>query len=103
MIDPVYEMAKTTDWALRYIQTPKPILDTNRLIAWCREHLTADEQRAVHLALADSCDKGHPQDGCLCHERGWRAAEAEAARVAARLANELNELARGFNAEEGAT
>ena len=61
----------------------EPILDDNVgvlvvcLIAWCRERLTVDEQRAVHLALADSCPVGEPRDGCLCHERGWQAAEAQ--------------------------
>jgi len=61
----------------------EPILDSNtgsslvRFIAWCRSRLTVDEQRAVHLALADACDKGQPQDGCLCRERGWQAAEAQ--------------------------
>jgi len=49
-----------------------------RVIAWCRVRLTLDEQRAVHLALADACAQGQPQDGCLCHEAGWKAHEESA-------------------------
>lgn len=86
--------------ALTSGQSGWPVLDANtgsslvRFIAWCRSRLTVDEQRAVHLALADACDKGQPQDGCLCHERGWQAAEAQAAR-------EAYLLERGFNLNAG--